>query len=130
MGEIDDTYGGLIFCADCGEPCKMIEETFDYSGTHCTHGLSGTYHTGHYVSDCCCAELLDEPKDYEDNQCRVGYSCGVMNCGNGLCVHKLTDEICPYCGMQMVEVTTTGFRFCSNHTLACDYEYDPNDDDA
>ena len=58
---------------------------------------------------------------------REGYSCGVMNCGNGRCVHKLTDEICPHCGKRMVEVTTTGFRFCSNHESVCDYEYDPRE---
>ena len=44
-------------CSDCGDPCQAIEETFDYAGTHCTNGTAGTYHTGHYVSDCCCADL-------------------------------------------------------------------------
>ena len=44
-------------CSDCGEPCKAVEETFDYAGTHCTFGKSGTHHTGTYVSDCCLAEL-------------------------------------------------------------------------
>ena len=50
-----------------------------------------------------------------------------MSGGNGRCVHKLTDEICPHCGMRMVKVTTTGFRFCSNHESACEYEYDPRE---
>ncbi len=40
-------------CASCSEPCSIVEETFDYSGTHCTHGQSGTHHTGVYKSDCC-----------------------------------------------------------------------------
>ena len=52
------------------------------------------------------------------------YNCGVLNCGNGKCVHKLLDECCPVCGKQLVEVTTTGFRFCSDGGGAwcCDYE--------
>ena len=40
-------------CVDCGKPCGLYEETFDYSGTHCTGGIAGTHHTGHYLSDCC-----------------------------------------------------------------------------
>ena len=66
-------------------------------------------------------------KSLQDIYRREGYSCGVMNCGNGRCVHKLTNEICPHCGMRMVKVTTTGFRFCSNHKSVCDYEYDPKE---
>lgn len=52
------------------------------------------------------------------------YNCGVLNCGNGQCVHKLLDDVCPFCGLKMVEVTTSGVRFCSNHVMACDYEDD------
>ena len=48
-------------CSSCGSPCGTVEETFDYSGTHCNHGIAGTHHTGHYVSDCCFAELTDSP---------------------------------------------------------------------
>lgn len=44
-------------CEDCGDECKPVEETFDYAGTHCTYGQSGTHHTGNYVSDCCLAEI-------------------------------------------------------------------------
>jgi len=44
-------------CANCGEPCGIVEETFDYAGTHCTNGNSGTHHTGIYVSDCCLDEV-------------------------------------------------------------------------
>ncbi len=40
-------------CGNCGEPCSIVEETFDYAGTHCTNGQSGTHHTGVFVSDCC-----------------------------------------------------------------------------
>jgi Zn finger protein HypA/HybF involved in hydrogenase expression len=50
--------------------------------------------------------------------------CNVSNCGNGQCVHKLLDELCPHCGHKMVEVITTGFKFCSNpdYQYGCDYE--------
>lgn len=50
------------------------------------------------------------------------YRCGVANCGNGQCIHKLLDTKCPYCGSGMVQVATTGHEFCSNHTALCDYE--------
>lgn len=53
------------------------------------------------------------------------YKCGVVNCGNGKCIHKLLDEKCPFCGHNMVEVTATGFKFCSNSDLVCEYEYEP-----
>lgn len=54
------------------------------------------------------------------------YSNGVFKPyhGNGKCLHKLLDESCPYCGNKMVEVVTTGFRFCSSHESVCDYEDD------
>lgn len=48
-----------IVCTDCGDLCGSFEETFDYPGTHCTHGNPGTHHTGHYLSDCCHAEIQD-----------------------------------------------------------------------
>ena len=46
-------------CTECGDFCKAVEETFDYSGTHCTNGVSGTHHTGHLVSACCLAEISE-----------------------------------------------------------------------
>ena len=49
-------------CTDCGDPCEVVEETFGYSGTHCTNGISGTHHTGVWVSDCCGAET-EEPTE-------------------------------------------------------------------
>lgn len=55
---------------------------------------------------------------------RGEYSCGVLNCGGGDCVHELTDEICPCCDLRMVRVKPTGFMFCSNNSLVCDYEKD------
>ena len=48
--------------------------------------------------------------------------CNVLNCGNGSCVHELTSELCPECGMRLVRVKTTGYMFCSNSELICDYE--------
>lgn len=59
------------------------------------------------------------------------WSCKVHGCGNGKCAHRLTHKVCPLCGMRMVEVTTTGFLFCSNASLICDYEVDaPAKDDV
>ena len=43
-------------CKECGEKCDVSEETFDYPGTHCTHGQGGTHHTGIYISTCCSAD--------------------------------------------------------------------------
>lgn len=56
------------YCTECGEPCTISEETFDYAGTHCTHGRSGTHHTGHYLSDCCFAEYTDEPLEGDEDE--------------------------------------------------------------
>ena len=47
-------------CLTCEEPCDLEEDVIHYSGTHCTHGQSGVYHTGHYYSDCCMG-------DYKEN---------------------------------------------------------------
>ena len=54
------------YCTDCGERCKLIalENEFDYSGTHCSNGRSGTHYPaggGEPVSDCCEADTDDEP---------------------------------------------------------------------
>ena len=48
------------FCGECGDECEAVEETFDYAATHCTHGNSGTHHTGHLISSCCLVDLIDE----------------------------------------------------------------------
>jgi hypothetical protein len=55
-----DWYELEHYCTDCEETCEVVEETFDYAGTHCTFGRSGTYHTGHYVSECCLAEVEEK----------------------------------------------------------------------
>ena len=44
-------------CLECGKPCAITEETFDYTGTHCTHSKPGIERTGVYSSDCCDAEF-------------------------------------------------------------------------
>ncbi len=49
-------------CPECGEPCRIItiDESFDYAGTHCTHGKAGTHQGRVYRgSDCCEAEIDD-----------------------------------------------------------------------
>lgn len=56
------------------------------------------------------------------------WSCGVLNCGGGKCVHRLTEKPCPMCGSKLVEVTTTGVLFCSSHEAVCDYEFIPEID--
>ena len=47
----------LIVCVGCGEECGVIAESFDYAGTHCTGGNSGTHKTGRYISDCCLDDI-------------------------------------------------------------------------
>lgn len=59
------------------------------------------------------------------------YNCGVLGCGGGACVHRLLDETCPHCGSRMVEVMTTGFKFCSNTPTpygGCEYEVEACDE--
>ena len=60
-------------CPECGEECQVtaINDNFDYSGTHCTGGISGTHNVEiYYASDCCEVEIEDyEPTqepDYDD----------------------------------------------------------------
>ena len=59
-----------MVCPECGEPCTIIglRNEFDYAGTHCTHGLSGThypYDWGYPVSDCC-ETLIEDANKAED----------------------------------------------------------------
>lgn len=56
----------MLICSDCKEECKAVEETFDYAGTHCTHGRPGVHHTGIYVSSCCGARVKELGYDEED----------------------------------------------------------------
>ena len=49
----------VFICEECGEPCESVEDTFDYSGTHCTNGNGGTHRTGEYSSSCCGADYLE-----------------------------------------------------------------------
>lgn len=61
------------FCTQCGERCNIIalENEFDYGGTHCTNGQSGTHYPpgwGDPVSDCCEEDTTDEPpRNLNDN---------------------------------------------------------------
>lgn len=56
----------------------------------------------------------------------MSYNCGVSNCGGGKCVHKLLEEKCPFCLNKMVEVITTGFKFCAGSFVHCGYEIESN----
>ena len=57
-------------CSDCGSPCKAVKESFDYSGTHCTHGRSGTHYTGRLISDCCGADVEEAVNEVDLNEIR------------------------------------------------------------
>tara|TARA_R110000772_G_scaffold16535_5_gene46824 strand:- start:1986 stop:2198 length:213 start_codon:yes stop_codon:yes gene_type:complete len=58
-----------FYCTNCKDPCGATEETWDYPGTHCTHGQSGIHHSGNYVSDCCLEELTtDTPEEMRMNE--------------------------------------------------------------
>ena len=54
-------------CEECCHECGAVEETFDYAGSHCSNGRAGVHHTGHYVSDCCLAEV-SEGYDYDEDE--------------------------------------------------------------
>ncbi len=61
-------------CPKCGEECTIIalDNAFDYSGTHCTGGRSGTHYPSDYgtpVSDCCEAPM---ECDIEEDDWRIG----------------------------------------------------------
>jgi len=49
------------FCSHCNKPTyeKKYDDSFDYSGTHCTHGKDGTHHDSHIASACCDEEIND-----------------------------------------------------------------------
>ena len=54
------------YCTECREPCQIVplRNEFSYSGTHCNHGQPGTEYPsdwGSPVSECCDAEVTDEP---------------------------------------------------------------------
>lgn len=51
-------------------------------------------------------------------------NCDLSGCPLNPCNHLFVDDDCPHCGLKMIEVKTTGFRFCSNpdYKYSCDYE--------
>jgi len=57
------TYRNSI-CPKCNEECKVVprSSSFDYIGTHCTHGLPGTHYPNDHgapESDCC-GEIVED----------------------------------------------------------------------
>lgn len=51
-----------FLCPSCNKPCTIIalDNSFSYSGTHCTGGLSGIHYPSGYgspVTDCCEADV-------------------------------------------------------------------------
>ena len=56
----DITKDQFTICPECKQECTIIEinDSFNYSGTHCTHGKAGTHQMpSYYVSDCCEVEV-------------------------------------------------------------------------
>ena len=50
----------FAICPKCDKECKVIEmdDSFNYSGTHCTGGKSDTHHIPkYYISECCEVEI-------------------------------------------------------------------------
>ena len=55
-------------CDDCNQPCEiiMIDDSFDYAGTHCTGGMPGRHHVPPYAgSECCEAEFTEVEEEEE-----------------------------------------------------------------
>ena len=61
-------------CPECHEPCHIIalDNSFDYAGTHCTHGQPGVHYPFDYgrpVTSCCevdvDAELAEDEFDID-----------------------------------------------------------------
>lgn len=44
-------------CYECDKETTFRPECFDYAGTHCTNGQSGTHYTGVYECEECGSEL-------------------------------------------------------------------------
>lgn len=88
------------------QTCKMIE---DYLNSQCSESKSRR-------------NLIDRYRRKALNALQSTYNCNVLNCGNGHCIHELTEHECPHCGCRIVRVKTTGVEFCSNHEMLCDYE--------
>ena len=72
----------MIFCDSCYEPCKVVtyDNSFDYSGTHCTGGQAGTHHQYDELSSCC-------ESDYTEG----GTYLMCINCENEIEVHPERD---------------------------------------
>ena len=54
-----------FICCECREVCDIVEETFDYSATHCAPS-GGIHHTGFYTSKCCDADFGVD--NYEEDE--------------------------------------------------------------
>ena len=62
----------MSYCKDCGhyltdDQIYREDISFDYAGTHCTYGRSGTHHEwGDLKSRCCDADVTDYCEDADD----------------------------------------------------------------
>ena len=86
-----------LLCESCGQQCELVEESFDYAGTHCTNGRPGTHRTGVFVTKCCGADSVEgypgwhveyDPKPIPDRRHDYNYwhdDCDGVPDGNHLC---------------------------------------------
>lgn len=77
--------GQQRICPECGGKCTVVPllNDFDYSGTHCTHGRSGTHYPDDYgspVSDCCDAYIDEEDMWWECKYCGENETPGCHKC--------------------------------------------------
>lgn len=67
MNSILDTIEYI--CPDCGCECEVVplDNSFDYAGTHCTNGRSGTHYPPGYGSpvSACCEAFIE---NYEEER--------------------------------------------------------------
>ena len=58
-----DRTCGWGYCGECGVYGEIRAEviSWDYAGTHCTHGKSGTHYEGtDFLSECCDAQAFTD----------------------------------------------------------------------
>jgi DNA-directed RNA polymerase subunit RPC12/RpoP len=63
LNKDEDDVQATYRCLQCGGICEIVEESVDYTGTHCTNGNAGTHYTGDCYSLCCLSDfeiIVDE----------------------------------------------------------------------
>lgn len=69
----------MKICSHCHNKTNeiTIDDSFDYAGTHCTHGRAGTWHDSHQASECCEADVVES--DSEIWTCKCGHEMEISN---------------------------------------------------